>query len=430
MYVEAFLLEEARRRPNITVRFGWQADKFDDDDSGVTVEAASTGDGARESWRAQYLIGCDGGRSFVRRSLALRYNGFAKLDSPFYGGRMNATYLKAPTLFRDHLAHRPSWQYWAVNPEVRATIITLKSDDEFLVFSKGADDGAPPTDAEMVLMMQRAVGTELPISIIGHWPWTAGVALVAERFIAGRVVLAGDAAHLFTPTGGFGMNTGMDDASNLAWKLAALVQGWGGANLLQTYESERRPIAERNTVAARELNKNLVNMPITAAMEQATPEGETARRQVSAHLSTFGEEFASIGVQLGARYDGSPIVMEDGTPPADNFVQYTPSGVPGGRAPHYWPGPGRGMGDSLFDRFGKGFTLLKLANTAADTGEIEAAARRRALPLKVIELPAADARQLYGRDLVLIRPDQYVAWRGNSPPADADRLLGRLAGSA
>ena len=141
MYVEAFLLAEARRRPNITVRFGWQADKFDDDESGVTVEAVSTGNSAREIWRAQYLVGCDGGRSFVRRSLALRYNGFSKLDSPFYGGRMNATYLKAPTLFRDHLAHRPGWQYWTVNPEVRATIITLKSDDEFLVFSKGADDG-------------------------------------------------------------------------------------------------------------------------------------------------------------------------------------------------------------------------------------------------------------------------------------------------
>jgi hypothetical protein len=313
---------------------------------------------------------------------------------------------------------------------VRATIITLKSDDEFLVFSKGADDGAPPTDAEMVLMMQRAVGTELPISIIGHWPWTAGVALVAERFIAGRVVLAGDAAHLFTPTGGFGMNTGMDDASNLAWKLAALVQGWGGANLLQTYESERRPIAERNTVAARELNKNLVNMPITAAMEQDTPEGAAARSRVSAHLSTFGEEFASIGVQLGARYDGSPIVTEDGAPPADNFVQYTPSGVPGGRAPHYWLGPGRGIGDSLFDRFGKSFTLLKLGSTTADTGGIEAAARRRALPLTVIELADTDARDLYGRDLVLIRPDQYVAWRGNAPPADCDGLLERLTGLA
>jgi len=429
MYVEAFLLAEARRRPNITVRFGWRADKLDDDADGVTVEAAPTGDGAREIWRAHYLIGCDGGRSFVRRFLSLRYNGFAKLDSPYYGGRMNATYLKAPTLFRDHLAHRAGWQYWTVNPEVRATIITLKSDDEFLVFSKGADDGTPPTDAAMVHMMQRAVGTELPISIIGHWPWTAGVALVAERFIAGRIVLAGDAAHLFTPTGGFGMNTGVDDASNLAWKLAALVQGWGGANLLQTYETERRPIGERNTVAARDLNKNLANMPITAEMEQDTAAGAAARAQVSAHLATFGEEFASIGVQLGARYDGSPIIAEDGAPPRDDFMHYTPSGVPGGRAPHYWPGAGRGYGDSLFDQFGRGFTLLRLGRKPADTSSIEATARQRGVPLKVIDLPQGDARELYGRDLALIRPDQYVAWRGDVPPPDPNAMLARLIGA-
>jgi 2-polyprenyl-6-methoxyphenol hydroxylase-like FAD-dependent oxidoreductase len=426
MYVEAFLLAEARRRPNITIRFGWQADKLDDDADGVTVEAAPTGDGAPETWRARYLVGCDGGRSFVRRYLALRYNGFAKLDSPFYGGRMNATYLKAPTLYRDHLAHRAGWQYWTVNPEVRATIITLKSDDEFLIFSKGADDGTPPTDGAMVHMMQRAVGTELPISIIGHWPWTAGVALVAERFIAGRIILAGDAAHLFTPTGGFGMN----DASNLAWKLGALVQGWGGAGLLQSYETERRPIAERNTTAARELNKHLANMPITAEMEQDTAEGAAARAKVSAHLTTFGEEFASIGVQLGARYDGSPIVAEDGAPPPDALETYTPSGVPGGRAPHYWPGAGRGYGDSLFDRFGRGFTLLRLGGRPTNTSAIEAAARRRGVPLTVIDLPQDDARDLYGRDLALIRPDQYVAWRGDAPSSDPDRLLGRLLGEA
>jgi 2-polyprenyl-6-methoxyphenol hydroxylase-like FAD-dependent oxidoreductase len=430
MYVEAFLLEEARRRPNITVRFGWQGDKFEDDADGVTVEAAAIGGGEREIWRAQYLVGCDGGRSFVRRSLALRYHGFAKLDSPYYGGRMNATYLKAPTLYRDHLAHRPGWQYWTVNPEARATIISLKSDEEFLVFSKGADDGALPTDHEMAQMVQRAVGADLPISIIGHWPWTAGVALVAERFIAGRVILAGDAAHLFTPTGGFGMNTGMDDASNLAWKLAAVVQGWGGPHLVQTYETERRPIAERNTIAARDLNKNLANMPITAAMEEDTPEGAAARAQVSEHLSHFGEEFASIGVQLGARYDGSPIVAEGGTPPPDDYVRYTPSGVPGGRAPHYWLGSGRGYGDSLFDRFGRGFTLLRLGDAAADTSSIEAAAQKRGVPLAVLDVPAAEARDLYGSNLALVRPDQYVAWRGDAPPDDAGKLMARLTGHA
>jgi hypothetical protein len=141
------------------------------------------------------------------------------------------------------------------------------------------------------------------------------------------------------------------------------------------------------------------------------------------------EEYASLGVQLGARYDGSPIIAEDGAAPADDYVNYVPSGVPGGRAPHHWVGAERKIGDSLYDRFGKGFTLLKLGNTAARTDEIEAAALKRSIPLKVIDLHEAAARELYGRDLVLIRPDQYVAWRDNASPTDPDRLLARLTGS-
>jgi 2-polyprenyl-6-methoxyphenol hydroxylase-like FAD-dependent oxidoreductase len=430
MYVETFLLAHARTRKNIAVHFGVPVTAFEEDDDGVTVQAEAVAGGERETWRAQYLVGCDGGRSYVRRALALRYHGFAKLDSPHYGGRMNATYLRAPTLYRDHLARRPGWIYWVINPEIRSPIISLNRDDEFLVFSKGSDEGLAPTDEAMAQLLRRAVGTDLPVEIIGHWPWTAGVALVAERFVAGRVTLAGDAAHLFTPTGGFGMNTGMDDAANLAWKLAALVQGWGGADLLKSYEIERRPIAERNTIAARELNKHLASMPSPAAMEEDSAAGAAARREVSAHLATMGEEFASLGVQLGARYDGSPIVADDGAPPADDFLNYAPSGVPGGRAPHHWLDAGRGYGSSLFDRLGAGFTLLRLGGKPADTSTIEAAAKKRGMPLSVLEVPQASARDLYGRDLALIRPDQYVAWRGNAPPADADRLIAQIVGAA
>jgi 2-polyprenyl-6-methoxyphenol hydroxylase-like FAD-dependent oxidoreductase len=429
MYIEMFMLEQVRSRPNITERFGWTADKFDDDTEGVTVEA--TDGSARQTWRAQYLVGADGGRSPVRRSLALRYGGFGSLDSPHYGGRMNATYLRAPTFYRDILVDRHGWQYWAINPEARATIISLNRDDEFLVFSKGDDSGRMPTDAEMVTHVQRAIGAAIPIHVIGHWPWTAGIALVAQRFVAGRVALAGDAAHLFTPTGGFGMNTGVDDASNLAWKLAALVQGWGGTGLLQSYETERRPIAERNTTAARDLNKHLASMPAPAAIEEDSAAGEAARREVGHHVSGMGEEFASLGVQLGARYDASPIVISDGAaPPADDYVRYTPSSVPGGRAPHLWLGEGRDIGSSLFDHFGRGFTLLRLGKATAAPAPIEAAAKKRGIPLKVLDVPGPAARDLYESDLVLIRPDQYVAWRGKATPADCDDLLGRLIGSA
>jgi 2-polyprenyl-6-methoxyphenol hydroxylase-like FAD-dependent oxidoreductase len=432
MYVEAFLLAHARTRKNITVRFGWQVDKFEDDDEGVTVEAeavAGASKDAREKWRAQYLVGCDGGRSFVRRSLALRYHGFAKLDAPHYGGRMIATHMRAPTLYKEHLARRHGWQYWVVNPEVRATIISLRGDEEFLIFSKAPDGEETPDDARLSDLVRRAVGADIPMTMLDHRPWTAGIALVAEQFIAGRVVLAGDAAHLFTPTGGFGMNTGMDDTSNLAWKLAGIVRGWGGKSLLKSYEQERRPVAERNTIAARDLNVHLANLSVPAALEQDSREGEAARQNVRAQISTFGEEFASIGVQLGARYDGSPIIAADGAPPADDYVRYTPSSVPGGRTPHFWMDGGRGYGSSLFDRLGFCFTLLRLGNKAADTGAIEQAARTRNVPLEVLDVPQHEARDLYERDLVLVRPDQYVAWRGNALPADPDRLLAQIIGA-
>jgi 2-polyprenyl-6-methoxyphenol hydroxylase-like FAD-dependent oxidoreductase len=430
LYVEQFLLERAREARNITVRFGWHVDRFEDDDDGATIHAEATENGAREVWRAQYLVGCDGGRSSVRRALALRYHGLGKLDVPHFGGRMVATHMRAPTLYRDHLARHHGWQYWMINPDMRATIITLAGDEEFLVFSKATDDNAPPPDAEISAKLQQGVGAAFAHKMLDHRLWTAGVALVAERFVAGRVILAGDAAHLFTPTGGFGMNTGMDDASNLAWKLAATVQGWGGAGLIQTYETERKPVAERNTNAARALNKNLTNYTVAPAIEHDTAEGAAARHMLGAHLASLGEQYASIGVQLGARYDGSPTVAGDEAPPPDPLDRYIPSGIPGGRAPHYWLGEGRGVGDSLYDRFGLGFTLLRLGGKAADGGAIEAAAKRHGLPLKVIDLPNDEARELYGRDLVLIRPDQYVAWRGNGPPADPDRLINRIAGAA
>lgn len=433
MYVEAFLLAHARTRPNITVRFGFQVDKFDDDDQGVTVEAEAVSGGAkgsRETWRAQYLVGCDGGRSFVRRSLALRYHGFAKLDAPHYGGRMIATHMRAPTLYKQHLAGKHGWQYWTVNADARMTLISLRGDEEFLVFSK-ARDGAEsaPSDGEMTNHIQRAIGADLPMTMLDHRLWTAGVALVAEQFIAGRVILAGDAAHLFTPTGGFGMNTGMDDTSNLSWKLAAILQGWGGKNLLQSYETERRPVAQRNTLAARDLNVHLANVTVPDTIEKNSADGEAARRHVSAQFATFGEEFASIGVQLGARYDGSPLIVEDGAPPADNYKSYFPSSVPGGRMPHFWLDEGRGYGSSVFDRLGYCFTLLRLGGAAPDASAFEAAARARNIPFAVLDEPAPEVRDLYRHDLALVRPDQYVAWRGNALPSDPAGLLAQVVGA-
>ncbi|GGX26825.1 FAD-dependent monooxygenase [Streptomyces noursei] len=425
MYVERFLVRHARTRPHITLRYGCRVDEVVPDADGVTVRLQGGG-----RLRVRYVVGCDGGQSLVRHSAGIAYAGQGSLDQDILGRRATAAHLRLPTLRRDLLAGRDAWSYWAVNAEVVVNLFALDGADEYSLLTSSVDPGS--FDAgQLARIVRSAAGTDLPVRVLGHRAWTPGVALVAESFAAGRVFLAGDAAHLFTPTGGFGMNTGIDDVANLAWKLAARVHGWGGPRLLDSYASERHPIALRNTAAARALNRNLGEVERPAALEEDSAAGRAARAALGARLGTFGEQFASLGVQLGARYDGSPIISDEDRegPPADSLTAYTPSGVPGGRAPHVWLNEGRGAGSSLFDRLGPGFTLLRMGGSPPDVDALRNAATARRIPLTVLDVPAPAARDLYGRDLALVRPDQHLAWRGNRPPRDADALLARLTGA-
>jgi 2-polyprenyl-6-methoxyphenol hydroxylase-like FAD-dependent oxidoreductase len=429
--VEDFLLTHLRKRSNVELRFGWQADQFSQDANGVSLTAGRVTDGQREQWRAHYLVGCDGAHSAVRRSLGIRYSGYDRLEQAYLGGRMISTYLRAPTLYRDYLGRRRAWMYWVVNPELRSTLFTLNGKDEFMFYTKPKDPDAPPDDAAVRHALFRSIGAEAPVELIGHQPWTAGAALVAERFADRRILLAGDAVHLFTPTGGFGMNTGVDDVANLSWKLAATLQGWGGKSLLDSYESERKPIAVRNTRAARAIAKQVGVLDIPASMEEDSPIGAEQRQEVGAQVSTYlGTQFAPIGVELGARYDGSSIIASDQAAPTDSIVQYIPSGQPGGRAPHSWLGAGRGIGDSLYDRLGNGFTLLRLGPKPADSAGLAEAAKKSGLPLDILDVADAATRELYGADLVLIRPDQHIAWRGTESPSDASAIVARVIGAS
>ncbi len=446
MYIENHLYDHARTRPNITLRYGWQVGEFKEDAAGVTLQAervnletsntdadyaehAVRSTGEVETWRAEYLAGVDGGQSHVRRSLGIRYGGHETLKQSFLGGSMMSTHVRAPTLARDCFANRRGYQYWAINPDARMTMVNLNGVDEYMFFTP-VPEGATFDERLAIQTFHRACGHEAPVTVLGNRKWNAGVALWADRFWSGnRIFLAGDAIHLFTPTGGFGLNTGVDGAANLAWKLAALVQGWGGAKLKPSYEAERRPIAERNTTAAQTLAKNVGIIEIRQEIEQSSAAGDAARKVAGDYLDTFGEEFASIGVQLGVRYDGSPIVCADGTPPRDSINCYTPTGVPGGRAPHFFlDPPGMANRRSLFDQFGVGFTLLRFTDQA-DGGALIAAARRRGVPLDVVDVLDADARDLYGRDLALIRPDQHVCWRGDRMPSDAEALIAKVVGA-
>jgi hypothetical protein len=267
--------------------------------------------------------------------------------------------------------------------------------------------------------------TAIDVDVLSRGSWMAGYALVVERFQARRVFLAGDAAHLFTPTGGLGYNTAVEDAVNLGWKLAAVVREQARPSLLDTYELERQPIARRNTRFARAFADSIGLYEPGPEIEDDTVEGESARRAAGAYLGAHAKaEFNIPGVTFGARYDQSPIIIGDGTiPPPDAANTYIPSACPGGRAPHLWLSPDH----SLFDLFGFEWTLLRLSAKSKGAALIEAAAKA-GIDLKVRDVSSEEAREIYGADLVLIRPDQVVAWR-SSGTENLEMVLPRALGS-
>jgi 2-polyprenyl-6-methoxyphenol hydroxylase-like FAD-dependent oxidoreductase len=440
MYVERFLLQKVREARNVDVRFGWTAKWFMQDEDGVQVHACNT-DGSEEAdFVSEYTVACDGARGFIRKTLGIGYEGDVQKHGAYWSGQFFSIYMRIPDLYPRFVGHRRAWMYWAVNPDpdTRGVIIALNGVDEFMMLIKPRAGWTDVDQDEVARWVQKSIGEDIPVEIIGYSPWAAGQALVAERYKAGRIMIAGDAAHLFTPTGGFGMNTGIDDSVNLAWKLAAVLQGWGGPKLLDTYEIERKPIGMRNTGASRKYASMMHDAVVPENIEAEGPEGEAARVVASQMTYIRKNHFVrpehkdALGVQLGSRYDGSPVFIPDSKPPVDEFPrtydEYVPSGVPGGRAPHLWLDAKRVMGSSLYDRLGKGFTLLRLNGNRANVSGFERAALKRGIPLCVLDIDLPEARELYGRDFALIRPDQYIVWRGDHLPDDPDAVFAAVTG--
>ena len=417
MYIEAVLKRQAESWPAADVRFGWRAQRIDAREDGVVVEAEQLGTGKVERIEADYAVGCDGPRSLVREALGVRYEGLSREERDFMGGRMLAVYVKAPAFYEVVKAPR-AWQYWAVNREQRALMNAIDGKSLWVLHVQLPRQGQNSAEYARESLL-RATARDLPFDILGIAEWTAGYTLVAERFGSARVFIAGDAAHLFTPTGGQGYNTSVDDVSNLGWKLAAACLGWGGPALLPSYEAERKPIAERNTAFARAMADSIGRIDLPAALEDESTAGESARATLGERLYRHAAtEFEIPGIHLGVFYAGSPIVVADGTPrPPDDWHRYTPSAVPGARAPHVW------LEDnvSIFDRFSRDFTLVRFGKDI-DTRGLVAAARKCDMPLTILDVASDEARDLYGRDLVLVRPDHHVAWRGNSVPEDLELL--------
>ncbi len=422
IYLERVLYERLADFPCIDRRFGWRLEEFADKDDHVTCRAVDTQTGGVVNLSADWLVGCDGPGSMVRKGLGIRHEGDAEVERLIMGGTMLAVHLRLRRPAGFSWPER-SWQFWTVNPEIRTLIIAIDGADEF-VMHIAMKEGETPDEAAARELVNQAAGCQIDCEIISISPWTAGYRLLAERFRQGRVFIAGDAAHLFTPTGGLGMNTGVEDAVNLGWKLASVANGWGGDRLLDSYEADRRPVAARNLAFSKAFADSVGLTPASPAIEDDTEAGAAERQHTGAHLLEHARrEFLIPGIHLGYRYEGSALVVPDGTPePDDPPNAYSPTARPGHRAPHAW----LEAGVALYDRFGAEFTLLSFGG---EPGSIPGAFASANTPLAILEIDDPAIAALYQRQLALIGPDQHVLWRGDAPTDDGARLAATVTGN-
>jgi 2-polyprenyl-6-methoxyphenol hydroxylase-like FAD-dependent oxidoreductase len=409
-FVEAVLYRHAKVCPSIELAFSSRVVAVEQRVDGVIAEIEPVDGGPKRQIHAEYLIGADGPRSLVRRHLGIEYSGNSDVNRDFMGGRMLALYLRSP-MFYEVCPHARSWMYCSFNAERRALLIAVDGKGEFVFHTQVRPDEDPNSvdDTKALDMFRQAVGATVRVEILSRDFWIAGRALVADSFRSGRMFLGGDAVHLFTPTGGMGYNTAIEDAVNLGWKLSAVLRRQAPEALLDSYEAERRPVALRNTGFAQSFADSIGLYRPSPALEAEGRAGETSRRRAGEYLANHARaEFNIPGFTFGARYDGSPIIAGDPAPsPPDTPTAYVPTGKPGGRAPHVWLPDGR----SLFDSFGFEWTLLCLGDDQRQASAFMTAAVEAGLDLKVVSVDDEEARDLYESDLALIRPDQIVAWR-------------------
>lgn len=413
-------LEEAlrgtlKRHATVTTFWGATLTAIEQDDHGV-IATATGPDGAELRIHGRYLAGADGSRSTVRRllgiALAGRSHEIQNLQTTF----------RAPGLGAAH-PHGRAVQYWIVNDRINGLMGPLDTADTWWAIILGAP--ADPSNDWLRDALTTMIGAAHPVEVLACDPWTARM-LVADDYRAGRCFLLGDAAHLNPPWGGFGANTGIGDAADLGWKLAAAVAGWAGPGLLDSYQAERRPMALRTIVEA-ERNMRVLTRELTRpGLDDDGPAGEHARAEAAAAIrQAKTSELYTLGFVLGARYHGSPLMVEDDGPaPESTTSHYRPSAAPGARLPHLWLGPGR----SLYDSLGPGFTLIELGAPADPAWET--AARERGVPLTRLHLHRPDLRELVGGDLLLVRPDQLVAWRGSADDTAPAAVLDRVRGGS
>ena len=413
--LEPLLKSVAETMPSVSVRYGHELLSFTQDESCVTATVKDL-KGHASTIRADYLVGCDGGGSLVRKTLGIGLTG--NEDRML---QLRQSLHVCEGLF-DRIAMGKGRHYHVADNHA-TQLIVQDSTRHFTLHS------IVESDADMIPMFEKTIGVPLKFDTLYVGEWKQNL-LIAETYGVGRAFIAGDAAHLVIPTGGLGMNSGAGDAIDLSWKLAAVLEGWGGPKLLPSYTAERRKVGDLNVQASRyaTLGRRKWRSMWKPNIRDNTPEGAAARAELTRVAeSEQRKSNEMIGAELGYHYFGSPIVWpEEGEGPKYDYVEYFPSTWPGVRLPHTWLDDGVAMQDRIgFDR---GFTLLRLGKSQTDVTALAKAFAVHSAPFRTLDIPDTTPRAVYGCDLILLRPDMHVAWRGNRLPDDAGKLAAIVTG--
>ena len=413
--IEPLLKSVAEKLPTVKVRYDTELLSFEQNDRGVTATVQSGG--KTETLQAAYMVACDGGASGVRKSLNIDLRGEGGLLE------LRQALFHCDELFdRIPMGNGPGrGRHYHVADDKATFLIMQDSTRHWTLHSVVPDDQAMKRQFELT------VGFPVKYEMLSCAPWKQNL-LVADRYRDGRVFLAGDAVHLVIPTGGLGMNTGVGDAFDLSWKLAAVLRGWGGAALLDSYEFERRQIGDRNVGASRyaSIGRRKWRSMYRPNIRDHTPEGQQSREILSRVADVEQRKTNEmIGAEMGYRYVNSPIIMDIPGGPEHLFRTYEPTTWPGARLPHVWLDDGSAVHDRIPY---EGYTVLRLGKSQADAEALARAIRARGAPATVLDVPDRIAREIYGHDLILLRPDLHIVWRGQQLPEDPARVAAVATG--
>jgi 2-polyprenyl-6-methoxyphenol hydroxylase-like FAD-dependent oxidoreductase len=395
--LEPLLKSVAEGLPSVDVRYGVEFISFEQDATGVRARVKRGG--VTSELSADYLVGCDGGSSNVRRQLGIKLSGDANLL------QLRQALYRCDDLF-ERIPIGKGRHYHVA--DAHSTFLIVQDSTRHFTLHSVVD-----SDEDMKTMFEQTIAMPVKYEMLSCAPWRQNL-LLADSYGQGRVFLAGDAVHLVVPTGGLGMNSGVGDAIDLSWKLAAMLVGWGGPGLLRSYEIERRQVGARNVEASRHASRG--RRAWRAAhkpnIRDKTPEGAATRANL-ASIADIEQRKSNemIGAELGYIYRGSPVIWPDeGAGPEPEFMTYMPMTWPGARLPHVWLDDGT----ALHDRVGEGYTLLRLRGARGDSAALSHAFAAYAAPFTVLEIDDERPRDVYGYDFLLLRPDLHVVWRGNT----------------